>query len=386
MTSILCLPRELRDMIWALALHEPLALRDAPASPAELCKGDRHGVSTSVSGAWGTGSRVRFEKLPARLRLPGSSSPSLRLVNRQLYAEVTETMGRKSRRRPDYHLDLVYLDDGSIWPTWTSVPVLAEDVGTVHATVRIFHCPPELETPGERKHAPFFMGDGSPPAIVWALYHTLVVFLECGPRPRQGDEEQSNRGPGMTMQKLVIDVLSATEPGIVHVAYPPSFSTFDRMRWHDPLTRMDRSGRSLMSDDDDEGLVAANLLARFLETEMRRLLGLSCNTFDYGCVLYEHIGEVQVSVNGESRASMDLAALLAQAPFREGLSSSQVQRRGAMAEWIVDATRRRAEAGLSLERPGGLQRRLLSEKGLLEQCMVMFDEEAAEETGEGSVA
>ncbi|KND91042.1 putative transcriptional regulatory protein [Tolypocladium ophioglossoides CBS 100239] len=376
MASFLSLPRELRDAILAHVLKAPHALLDPPATPADLRKEDRRTVSSAVSGAWGS-SRAWFETQPAILSAP------VRLVCRQFCTEVAEMTNRKSMRLPDYHLDLMYLTDGSLWPTWTCVPMLTDKVGTVHVTVRIFHCPAELQTPGERRDAPFFGGDGGPAHIVWLFYHTLGVFLQCGPRPWLGAGVR-NHGPGMSMRRLVINVLSATEPGIVHVAYPASFDGFDRIRWDDPLMCIDRSGRSLLSDDDDEGVVAADLLARFLETEIRSLLGLSYHTFRYGGVLYEHIGEVEVRVNGEHRARMDLASLLAQAPFVEGFGPyAKVQWRRDFAEWIVEATRRRSAAGLALEPRGEMQRRLLRENGLLQACMEVLGEETMEEAGRG---
>lgn len=375
MASILGVPRELRDMIWDHALY---ARQDPPASPAELRTGDRFTRCRRVCGSWFRGTRVRFEKLPA------SPSASLRLVNPQFYTEVTEAMERESKRLPDYHLDLMYLSDGSFWPTWTGIPVRTEHVGTIHATVRILHCPAELVTPEEHCSSPFFKGGGGPAGIVWVFYHMLRMFLEYGPRPRQcdgeeGEGEESNHGPGMKIRKLVINVLSATEPGIVHTAYPPSFSLINRLLWCDPLRCVDRGGRSLAPPGADEGPLAATLLARFLETGLELLLDVDRNIFSYGCIFYERVGGIEVRADGRSRTRTDLATLLAQAPFREGFGPYALEAwRRSNARWIVEATRQRREAGLSLEPPGAMQRRLLGETGRLEECLEMFAGEEAE--------
>ncbi|PNY26897.1 transcriptional regulatory protein [Tolypocladium capitatum] len=131
-------------------------------------------------------------------------------------------MARTARQRHNYRLDHMYLNTGSIWPTWTWVPALADNVGIVHTITRIFYTPTETEVIAIHEgYNPIFRRYGGPPVNVWLFYRTLRVFLQCGSPPWPGDEEEGTL-PGMTIHKL-INALSAIEPGVVLVEYPPSF-------------------------------------------------------------------------------------------------------------------------------------------------------------------
>lgn len=371
MVFFLDLPREIRDKILEHALYTG---RDPPLSPSELRPEGRCTVPARVSGSWSIDatSRVRFEKRPR-------SSPlvPLLLVNRQVHAELKEVASRVLRQRPNYTLDLMYLNDCSIWPTWTSVPMFSGHVGTVHATFRIFHCPPEIETTDRRRNAMFTGGDGSPPPIVWLFYHTLVVFLERGLRVLK-DDSSGNHGPGITIRRLIIDVSPAIEQNILPLVCRSSASSEDReqvrvSRWQNFFEEF-YSDRGINIAEMGGGLLAATQLANFIQSQIGGLLSLGNHRFSYGSVLYEHIGEIEIRLNEQTRSKMNLTSLLSKAPLVSdfGGEFSREKHRKRYAEWIVSASKRRREDGLPLGAPSLHQQQFLDEYGLLVDYMSLF--------------
>ena len=73
-----------------------------------------------------------------------------------------------------YKLDVMFVGEKQLWPTWLQVPGFSKQVDTVDVTVRIFG---RSIRPGR---SPFICGDGSPPQMVWVFYWLMEHFLNFG--------------------------------------------------------------------------------------------------------------------------------------------------------------------------------------------------------------
>lgn len=95
------------------------------------------------------------------------------LVNYQLHRETLDALTIMPRKH-SYHLDVMLVDEKSLWPAWLSVLHHTTRVDTVHATFRLF---------GACKYSQsgFRGGDEGPPGISWAFCSLLERFLRIGP-------------------------------------------------------------------------------------------------------------------------------------------------------------------------------------------------------------
>jgi hypothetical protein len=70
---------------------------------------------------------------------------------------------------------VIFLKETELWPTWTSVLVLAKQLGQVNATFRIFG------VEKNKRGSAWRGGDGSRPQIIWVFYYLLGYVLRRGP-------------------------------------------------------------------------------------------------------------------------------------------------------------------------------------------------------------
>lgn len=291
MPSLLSIPREIRDEIlsWVPLLPSP------PPDPALCQKEDRTTLPGSYSGGWQATDRVWFERMPIR-----NPVLSVLLVNRQVHDEMKGVLATMPAR-PDYSMDVMFFkEDCTLWPTWTSIPILSQDIGTLHVKFRILHAPEHLVTPNKRRYeigteCYYRYGDGSPPPVYWIFYHPLGGLLKHGPWAKDHDVQD---GPSFTIQKLVLEVLPATEPGILPAgpSEPGSEDFFASF------------GRSIPQSPDDDVRVAERV-ADFILHALRRVLGMDKDR-KYGKLLFEGVGDIEIRVQQHLKISLDIPTRL----------------------------------------------------------------------------
>lgn len=119
--SLLGIPRELRDAI----IHEVLRGCTPPTTPQDATETRFRTIGN------------RREKIIAVLDPPKPTALSLLLTNRQLCAETTE----ESRQNADARLDIMFVEEREIWPTWTQVPINCRNFETIEANMRVIGLP-----------------------------------------------------------------------------------------------------------------------------------------------------------------------------------------------------------------------------------------------------
>lgn len=268
-----------------------LAPQSAPRDPTCLLDQKRHEISEKETGTFLGGSHVLFQESP----IPNSVLPLL-LTNRQLYDDTRDMLRREfSAQLPKYTLDVMYLKDCTLWPTWTSVPVRASHVDSVTAQFRLFNCPGGLPMPRIPPRRGIFGSD-----IIWTFYHLFIAAVKFGPYGRP-----------ITMRRLVLDFLPVEEDDILPMdpsTWGPASSLPDKLRaWNFYGQRL----ASGWTPPLDAKVVGPAMVLDFLEAKLRRLLLFNIYCFDYCKILYESIGEIEIRLAGEVYANFDLAEELA---------------------------------------------------------------------------
>ena len=353
MASFHALPRELRDKILMYALG---VQRRPPVSPADFELETRVQVQPEqdqrLSWYFNRAGFLRLETRPTARTLA-----ALRLVSRRTRHEVDDAVRRAADTTPDCDLDIVFLTNGSIWPTWTRFPASARRrLGTVHVTFRLFACSPKIVALVEGKPYRIFRGgDGGPPFVVWIFYDLLTAFLcngpwpTCAPRDTRGVQKE-----GITIQNLIIDVLPATENDILPLekwtmaqlagrGLPAEARFFSRFT----------ARRNLNDDENRDGatrgaadarLEAAQQLAGFIRWGLGILAAMSYHTFGYGKLLYERLGSIDIRVDGKSIDVIDLSWFPLRVDF--GTESLHGNRSREYASWVANTVGKRREMGL----------------------------------------
>jgi hypothetical protein len=258
--TLLGLPREVRDHILSYAIGSQAI---APPSPRALVaeklqKNQRTTMPASVTRAWEQAGSVLFpHNRPSITHLP------LLLVNYQLKAETEAVAVRSST----FTLDIVYLDDVTLWPTWTSLPhpiVPGEVIDELHVQWRLFIAPGAIRMDMSRSRGLFNPSDGGPPAEMWIYYHLLMGLLRFGPAGYRG--EKPSLDGGIYIRKLIMNFEPPEEKDFVLPRERP---------WRNPNDQRDDLP-SVKSEPSHE------LLAKKLSAHLGGLISLSYYTLDYG--------------------------------------------------------------------------------------------------------
>ncbi|KAH8708384.1 hypothetical protein GQ44DRAFT_715579 [Phaeosphaeriaceae sp. PMI808] len=167
MATLLSLPREIRDQILRDAIY---ILRPLPASPS--VSQDRIRLRNTFDPYWAHETKIYVER-----GLAGSAQMPLLWTNHQLRTETEELL--KGLGVVSYRLDIMFVKECGILPTWLSFPNWRRHIDTVHAQVRIFN-PPEGINSEWLKSAHFHgNGDGSI-QTGWNIMFLLTVYLLNG--------------------------------------------------------------------------------------------------------------------------------------------------------------------------------------------------------------
>lgn len=204
-SSFLSIPREIREQIIEFAL---LALRDAPHAPplSPIIDPKEHGREQLKDDlgywAWSPGpKRVFYDTSVSPAELVTNSA--LLLTSRQICAETRYVLEHLRRTKQlHYALDIMFVNEDSLWPTWLGMPALATHIDNLTATIRI--CGPA----GNMKY--WRGGDGCGPFNVWVYYALMERFFRCGALSFNTRVAHRDLDRGITVGTLVIDVISPT--------------------------------------------------------------------------------------------------------------------------------------------------------------------------------
>jgi hypothetical protein len=127
-TSLLGMSRELRDIIYLIAIPTPDA---PPTSPSS------YGLRKTLNWYEEEESWEHCVKYPVdRVSM---SSTFLLLVNRQVHKEVGEPLARMKRLGSlKFKLDIMMEDEEHLHQTWMSVPAAISNFGILETTFRLF--------------------------------------------------------------------------------------------------------------------------------------------------------------------------------------------------------------------------------------------------------
>lgn len=167
MVTLLKLPRELREQILReiIFIQSPL-----PASPS--VSSDRTCLRNTVDPYWAVETNIYVER-----RLTDNTQMALLQTNRQIRTETQELL-RRLEETP-YHLDVMFVKECGMLPTWCSFPGRRRRIDTVHVQFRIFEPPKDINL--EWLESAYFQGDdGGSTRTSWNIIFLLTVFLLNG--------------------------------------------------------------------------------------------------------------------------------------------------------------------------------------------------------------
>jgi hypothetical protein len=170
--AFLTIPREIRDKILAEVLSSDV--RPAPAGPSSSLNRQK---------------RMRWSERPWSFRATpyhifcgaderlAEATPALFFVNRQLYAETQPCLTLFGLHQ---RLDVMFVRECGLWPTWMSLPGVARHVDSVYVQFRIFD-PPSDVNPTWKLPAWYRPARVGLPMIVWNFNALLSGYLLHGP-------------------------------------------------------------------------------------------------------------------------------------------------------------------------------------------------------------
>lgn len=324
MASLLRLAPELRDMILQEVLFQ--TPREPPANPTSSQNRTRRRYSEDAKCS--DGHDIWVEREPFFLAAAASSSqtpssssppppsnhqtPPVLLVNRQLYHEAAGILARRGRRLR-YCLDVMYVKECGLWPTWLDLPRLARRVDEIHASFRVFDPPTDVDPDWRNRRQLVANGDGGPPMLVWNFFALLKDYLRYGPSAFEALVARPPPGTsgGFTVGRLVLDVLPPP-PGTKDdsLGLPRGRLAADR-HMLDAFARGRHAKYWPLPSDAFPHLMVAEKMAFFIASKIAGLLAMYD---DYGRCLYEHVGAIEIRVAGSERRTFDLDELMGMLP------------------------------------------------------------------------
>lgn len=296
MTSLLQLPREVRQAIFTLVIRSPAQPPTCPSNSPQhrLYKWRNNGL---------------WNFLPV--------NPALALL--QVCKLVKKEVDYVVRRRPhSYHVDIMYVKDCGLWTTWLDavpLPYRSRYVDKVHITLRIFEPTPDLDDRFRMSMPPYRPSPYAPPSPVQAAMDVLDALFRCGPgfaTSSPGEARGRKQKCGINeppydyiVKDLVVDVVAPTD-GAPHtsVLYQEDEwrSLSDYARYEDWLDFMFH---------DNPNLVPEQRIANFFKELLDRFARPSRNTLASCASIYEHVlDRISLQVNGVNLRVYDVGHLL----------------------------------------------------------------------------
>ncbi|KAH8198588.1 hypothetical protein TruAng_007269 [Truncatella angustata] len=382
MTGLLRLPREIRNQIIG---HVTQLCAEAPKDYEAFQAEDREALQQHFARAWRQEQKqILLEKSPRH----GRDIAALKLTNRQLHGEVQDWLRRRAREPVEWVLDVAYLKDVSLRPTWVSVPLLRPHADRLVARFRM------LDVPGEVALSPsaqrfYSLGAGGPPSITHIFSIALRTCLRWGPLGTETIKQEDSdlvcdpnarliHRDGITVRELVLD-FEPTDPTILPLG--PDVSRYlrsrrnlenaDSSRW---LVRL--SGiRDFFWDGKGEAkdyfttfapepfdtalygapkLIAGKVLGGWIKKWLGRILQLDMDVMEYGSVLYERLNAIEIRVGGQLLERFDIKERFQTLEFPDERNppvdswraDTLPRRLAAFEAWREICVRKRREAGL----------------------------------------
>ncbi|KAF2493043.1 hypothetical protein BU16DRAFT_529270 [Lophium mytilinum] len=326
-SPLLSLPREIRDTILELVISysRPPPQDVSTAEPRP-----------TPSPRWHPEDPSEFNSAPGRfavyLEPRGyiSNSASLLLVNRQISSKTAAAL---TLFHPPYELDVIFLEESKLWPTWLSVPALSSQLDQVNATIRI----------SGHHDIPWPLGNGGPPWQVWPFFYLLEYVLRRGPVPHT----DSSLDREVTIKNLDLNFIGKDDKEEIPGETPPPASE----NWK--YTRYHAQSASLQDDETvQKKVLRPTWLAWFLMRHCLELLGMTYHTAQYGAILHERVGSIQFSVNGKRFAHFEIGTVLRTLDdYDAGATFGHLPREERVAAfrlWRETTTRKREERGLPI--------------------------------------
>lgn len=327
MANLLTLPRELRDDILTLVLYSPCP---TPKTPADVESQDRFTLSK-------IGRAIYYLKDASNNR---PTAPALLLTSKQTHTETKEILDRFGNT---LELDVKFVRESYIAPTWISIPMLPKNVDRVRATFQstgLYKHRYQLQEEPYRMHRNIWSGgDGRPPNFAWMFYDLLNNFFTFGPTTPDESKRQTPRV--LSLGCLELDFIDPEDTGLlqpVAVTYKErsgARNLYQRVGWRDP-------------DQQTVRMLRPEWIADKLAREFQSLLYMSYHTSKYGGILYERIGNIVFKVNGTTTKEFQLGETLGRLQFSD--SFGHVRRERRLSYWI-----RWKENALRLRKASGLQ-------------------------------
>jgi hypothetical protein len=281
--SLLGLPQELRDFIIEYALT---STGTAPKTLDKECNTKEYDDIDYVSRIGGRGVFYPVQK--------HHTSPfALLLVNHQLHDETKATLNRLSTSYGSkYNMDVILSEEEYLYPTWTSIPPLVQNVDVFSVNFRIFGV-------GSNDTNGFMDSDGSTGPAIWRLYTVLERFLRCGAIGSRSSSEDR----GLRLKQLDVNVETPTD--IEKSLIAPDDIGPDNL----PKYRRENPPHNMT--------MHPATLAKLIYIWVEGILRLSDPSYalpgtpiaKYSKIFLERIEDIRIKVDGEKRFSIDVAEM-----------------------------------------------------------------------------
>lgn len=284
MVTFLGLPGELRDHVLSLVISMP---SKAPAGYAT--EQDRVDLMDP--------DEFTMSVVSYRPRMNRTDWIPTLLVNHQLCKETLALIDIHPLKYT-YLLDIMVVNGICLYPTWMSVPTLTNIVDKVHTSIRI-------DPTAAKEYHGFTLGCGGPPTLTWSFHNILERFVNVG--PVVNPEKSSG---AFAIKVLDIDIIT---PDVPESAFISAEKWKDVIR---PRSRKEHLAKSEITDS--EYMVSPATLAEFLQYYMDFLIGRWDSKYDFKhCwFLFERIGIMRLTIDGESYCEWDMAELLRDARYK----------------------------------------------------------------------
>ncbi|KZV87028.1 hypothetical protein EXIGLDRAFT_724171 [Exidia glandulosa HHB12029] len=317
MTTFLTLPTDVRDVIIERVL---LARNPAPQSVAEASSRRYH--PSSVDGRYYDGSTlVRLSR--ARI-VPNDRG--LLLTNRQLSLETKAAITHlRASGRLEHLIDVMIVDDEELLPTWLCVPAATRTLDRLLMTFRVFGARRRARPSAYRWYA-------SPRVIMHGFLFLIQHFLLVAPG-------------NVAVQSLMLDFSDGPE------GYPPDIAAADWLAMHDEYTH------GIPNEADVTPIVPrprwiGDMVAEYVAT----CLTMTYQAARYGVLLYERLGTITFTANGEQLVRHDVGLTIAPLSFTDAFETFghvdvRMDRISAFWIWKTAALQSRRAFGLSTASP-----------------------------------
>lgn len=259
----------------------------------------------------------------------------LLLACRQLFRE-TRRAQKYLRIEDEYRLDVMFVREAGIWPTWTYAPAPKKHIDTVRETFRLFNVPEKLKGDSNWCDDEQFRVSTDHTSHAMSYFDLLASYLQKGPALRTACRDISRAE--YTIGTLVIDVIPPEVEDIGVLDRNP----FNETRAYRAMTLWDTlpdalngmlfasrnyrfSERSVIRDNDPPAVFAAAKLCYFIGDYIKKLTSLGTPYVKYGRLLLDGVRRIEMRVARELRNSHELWRTMEQPVPRLGPGNSYLQ-------------------------------------------------------------